>query len=331
VSAFCEEFLHSAQSYVAKYPVQTATAQLGSRTVNVSVPLRTWADNIDPVGGLQASKGTAGEADFTIILFENAEDARLPLAWWPSEWHFPLGQLPQEKTQRYRVAVDRHTATVSVFDTVTRLCAVWVYEVRRLPYWWLATPFRLQFSWLADTFDAELAHAGAIRSNGKVSLFTGLSGRGKSTLAHLLGSEGFEVMSDDFVVLEGMMISGPYTRTKLHDSSISVLPHLREKVMNLGTPGEKRILRDVVSVNHEPGELTEVFTVRFGNNSRISATAKAPVYRELVLGTIPGVLGGSRRSLMRLSKAVSSTSSSEFATSRSLAMTLQTWKDHISA
>jgi hypothetical protein len=101
--------------------------------------------------------------------------------------------------------------------------------------------------------------------------------------------------------------------------------------MNLGTPGEKRILRDVVSVNHEPGELTEVFTVRFGNNSRISATAKAPVYRELVLGTIPGVLGGSRRSLMRLSKAVSSTSSSEFATSRSLAMTLQTWKDHISA
>lgn len=325
VSSFCGEFLHSARTYTGLYPVSKKTIRLGSRTVEISVPVELDSLPLSPLAGLVGELRERSLPDFRIILFENAESAGLPIARWPSQWHYPLGQIPQHRTQRYRVAIDRHTGTVSVFDILSRVCGVWVYEARRLPYWWLATPFRLQFSWIADTFDAELVHAAAVKSNTGVVLLTGLSGSGKSTITHQLGLDGVPVISDDFVLAEGKKISSPYSRTKLHDSALLVLPELRALVLNLETPNQKRILQGMVSDNVATTDLALIYLVRFGPGARITDAPRRTIFRELVLGTVPGVLGGNNRSLLRLARVARAAPSKRYDTTASGKKNLEVW------
>lgn len=241
-----------------------------------------------------------GTNDFDIVLFDNLEGARLPIATWPSDWHYPLGQISQLKTGRFRVAIDRHTATVSVLDLMSRTCGVWVYAAKRLPYWWCATPFRLQFSWIADTFDAELVHAAAITVGERTSLLVGPSGAGKSTLSHALASFGGKLISDDFVVCENHLVSSPYLRTKLHDDAFHVLPALKQSVTNPLAPHEKRIISGMVAKDVAPSRVNEIVAVSRNSGLGFIPSRRGEVFTDIAIGTISGVLGGSRRSLSRI-------------------------------
>lgn len=273
--------------------------------------------------------GEVENPDVRIILFQNAEYARLPIATWPSSWHYPLGQISQDQTHRYRVAIDRHTGTVAVFDMKSRVCGVWAYEVARLPYWWVATPFRLQFSWIADTFDAELIHAAAVSDGNNGYLLTGVSGSGKSTVTHQLAEEGVKAISDDFVLVENHHISSPFLRTKLHDSSLEMLPNLWTKVLNQKEVGQKRIVEGAISPVTEPVSLRSIFLVRVGDSSTILPESRTQIFRDLAIGTIPGVLGGNLRSLSRITSTIRHSTTWRFQTSDSQSRNIEEWKNFV--
>ena len=328
VDAFARQFLSAAQLSVQCDSVESDVVQLGSRAVRVTIPQANYPHGLNPLTGLRkASPNSAGQhaPDFEIIFFQNIEGARLPTALWPSNWHFPLGQIAQSKTGRYRVSLDRHTGTVSVMDLVSRQCGIWAYEAQKMPYWWCATPFRLQFSWIADTFDAELVHGAAVNLLKRTSLISGLSGAGKSTLTHFLHLEGAEIISDDFVLVEGDFVSSPYTRTKLHRKSFELIPEFKEKAANWKFPQEKMILNDVSPARHGVLVLDEIVDVQKGDTARFAVASQSEVFKDLAIGTLSGVLGGNRRTLTRISRLIRNHSCTSFTSPPSRLNATKAW------
>ena len=124
-------------------------------------------------------------------------------------------------------------------------------HLRFLLAWQLA---RLQGLWL---------HATAALRNGKMYIFTGRSGRGKSTLSKLLHASGqFEIASDEKNILrktpEGFMAFGtPWTSSARLSSNISAplagiffLDHAKENTFQPMAPGA--VLKKIIPQVHIP-------------------------------------------------------------------------------
>jgi hypothetical protein len=198
-----------------------------------------------------------------------------------------------------------------------------------MPYWWCATPFRLQFSWIADTFDAELVHAAAVNHLGRTSLISGLSGSGKSTLTHFLHLAGAEIISDDFVLVEGSFVSSPYTRTKLHRSSFELIPELKKQTANWKFPQEKIILNDISPTRQGVFTLNEIVDVHQGAVAGFTDASQSEVFKDLAIGTVSGVLGGNRRTLTRISTLIRDHSCTSFTSPPSRLGATEAWESRV--
>lgn len=297
-----------AEAFQTQCEMTHVTTMLADRPLVIELPREPRADGIDVSGGfVHRTPVNLNESAFQLTVIDDRFNQELPIGQWPSTAHAPWGTLRPESTAPFRIALDRHTQTVSAFDTRSGRAVVWMRSFDGLPYWAAATPFRLVLSWMADTFDAEFVH-GAVISKGRTAvLAVGPSGAGKSTSSLLQIAEGFHVPADDYVVLRDGMLFPIYTRAKLHDSS---LPVVRDRlgpvsVVNAEVPGQKRII-DLTELNREvnvgPFSLSAVVKTHQGSQAAVGQIAKGRGLASLAPYSISGLLGGNILSLARLAR-----------------------------
>lgn len=244
--------------------------------------------------------------DYSLVIWEDLADLKLPVANWRSNLHYPLGQIDERISAPFRVAIDRHTGTISVYDTEQRLGAVWRSKLSELPYWSIATPFRVILSWFADQSGDEFFHTAAVSRDGRALLISGPSGSGKSTLSFFAALNGYELISDDFTLVRKNRAYAVYTRGKLHEGNaffelvnggISVEP---------GNSGEKRII-DLLVPPIRIARSAEICGVVLPIVTGLTAYARirtAEAYRLVAPYSISGLLGGNRDSLKRISSLI---------------------------
>lgn len=308
---FCEILIDQAAAYAASEPMRWSRVRLGSRLVRVTVPDRPREDGIDVLDGLLPHADDARLPDFELICFDGQGGVRLPLGTWPSDWHGPLGVVRAVESAPYRMSIDRHTQTITVFHPGIGKAAVWMWDFDLLPYWAAATPFRLALSWMADTFDGQFLH-GACFARGEAGvLLVGRSGAGKSTIAFQARRSGFTLVSDDYLLLDGGRLHPLYSRAKLHESSRPHVPDWHALgIVNADAADQKRVIdlsTDVAAVPDAGVRVVAAAVPDRCGTLGIERTSAGYVFRHLAPYSLSGLLGGTQRSLMRLASALPST------------------------
>lgn len=306
IGDFCANLLDLAGAYLEKMPTRDAVVKLGSRTVAIHTPDLPIQCGIDPLAGLIRVDRVPPTTDFEITCVDAQGPTSLPTGVWPSTWHGPLGVIRAHRTDPYRVALDRHTQTISVFHVGLGRGVIWTWDFSLMPYWAAATPWRLMLSWCADTFDAEMVHAACLTSDNRAVLLVGRSGAGKSTLTLQAVEDGFGLIGDDFALVHDSRIYPVYTRAKAHDDTLVLLGE-SWLVLNPDSRGEKRIIdiKDRVATTDRRGTpIAAVVVPRQGNSSALTPISRGAALRSLAPYSLSGLLGGTGRSLMRMRRLV---------------------------
>jgi len=257
----------------------------------------------------------AEKANDTLVIWENLEKFKLPVAKWSSSFHYPLGQVNERLSTPFRVAIDRHTGTISVYDKERRIGAVWRSNLAGLPYWSIATPFRVILSWFADQEGGEFVHSAAISRGDSALLISGPSGSGKSTLSLFAALNGYDLISDDYLVVKENLAYAVYTRGKVHENA-SFYNLVRSGVVAESSNfGEKRIinlLESPIRVSRSSQIRGIVLPIVTGLTAyaRISSSE---AFRLVAPYSISGLLGGNSNSLRRISSLTRNVPATRFA------------------
>ena len=306
IRRFTESLIQESIDYSRDNETVAFDIQLGPALIRVKVPESDRHLKISLTNGFPQLKTSLDKSpDFSISIFDDTHRPRKTQLDFPPDWHFPLGEVDGERAPKFRVAIDRHTQSVSAFSINEGKCATWMPKYDELPYWSAATPLRLQLSWIADTLGLEFLHAAAIVHNGKAILFAGPSGSGKSTLALKLAQLGFPLVSDDFLLASETHVQAVYRRLKVHDwSALRVLPE-HWRVLNASENGQKRIVDPGEDLITEPIPVSAIVVPEIGKVPELSRISQGQAFSAIAPASLSGLLGGSISSLQRISNLVS--------------------------
>jgi serine kinase of HPr protein (carbohydrate metabolism regulator) len=170
-------------------------------------------------------------------------------------------------------------------------------------------------SWIADVAGYEFVHGAAIGQNGVGVLLAGPSGVGKSTLSLRLALSGWDFLSDDFFLVDGLIASSVYQRVKLNSDSLKELGFKSIAEFSETSHSTKSII-DVTTI----GKITSVprLTIRgvavssLAPFSGVHSVPRSKVFMELASSTLAGLQGGSSQSFARLARVVSGSKLGQF-------------------
>lgn len=302
-----------AEAFYARQPSRTVLVPLADRSLALHLPENERGDGIDPAKafvGLTSMPHAGSITQFSLSIIDDRFDMELPQGAWPSAAHAPWGAIRADETAPYRIAIDRHTQTVSAFHTGSGRAVIWMREYAALPYWAAATPFRLVLSWMCDTFGAEFVHGAAVGDGMSAVLAVGPSGAGKTTSTLLLIPYGFRVSADDYLILHDNVLHPVYRRAKMHDSSLALIRQLVHPVepLNPTEPGQKRIV-DLENLQDSSGlrpmTLKAIIRPVHAHDAGAVPTSGGRLLAALAPYSISGLLGGNVLSLGRLAQACS--------------------------
>ena len=325
IQEFCENLFDLAGAYLAHMPTRDATIRLGTRTVAIHTPDVPTQCGIDPLAGLIHADPTPPTSDFEITCVDAGGPIPLPMGLWPSTWHGPLGVIPAHRTAPFRVALDRHTQTISVFHTGLGRGIIWMWDFSLMPYWAAATPWRMMLSWCADTFDGEMIHAACLDSDNRAILLVGRSGAGKSTLTLQAVEAGYGLIGDDFALVHNGVIYPVYTRAKAHDDTLALLGD-RWTVLNPKAPHEKRVIdiKSRITPERQAGTAISAVVVPTHNTrSELTPISRGTAFGHLAPYSLSGLLGGTDRSLVRIRRLLEPLPTFRFDVSRNRDADLQ--------
>lgn len=306
VRRFISGLVQDAHRYAASQPMLTCDVSIGPSVIRVQVPRVDKDSPIPVLGGFLAPTlpGNA-TADYCITVIDDSLSGQRRPSDFEADWHFPLGLLDEDLTGDARIAVDRHTQTVSVLVPSSRQCVVWTRSFAALPYWFVATPLRLQLSWIADRLGMEFLHAAAVRIDDRAVLFAGPSGAGKSTTALMLAQRGFPLIADDFLVSSSDSVQGVYRRVKVHDSRLEWTVRPEWPILNSDAPGQKRIVELDQSLATEATRIGCIVVPRIGSSCQFERLDPGEALAAIAPASLSGLLGGNVASLSRIADLVS--------------------------
>jgi hypothetical protein len=245
---------------------------------------------------------------FRLTVIDDDETGCQPSLDWPSWWFEPFGIVRPELSGDIKLALDIHSQSLCAYDPRSREAVVWFHDIRKIFYWFAATPFRLQLSWFADAFDGEMIHAAGIEVGPSAALLVGPTGAGKSTLTLSAMCEGSRILGDDFSLLDGVSCHPIYRRTKFHDTTMDLFDHSIDAigtVMNAGVLGEKRIVDTNDKFLCPTGlPIAAVFVPRIGDRAQVRSIPESRAVHSTLGPTMMGLLGGSHRTLQRIVRLV---------------------------
>lgn len=306
VRSFVNALMNEARDYSDAQSMVSFDIRLGESIVRVHVPSEDRELGIPLSSGfLPIGNEYSGEPDFTITVMDNSLWERRAQPHFQWDWHFPLGIIDQQRSGEYRVAIDRHTQTVSAFSPRERQCVVWMRNYQDLPYWSAATPLRLQLSWIADSLGIEFLHAAAVEVADKAILFAGPSGSGKSTLSLRLAQLGFPLISDDFLLATESTVQAVYRRLKVHDWSADRVIPANWTVLNRQAANQKRIVDPGDEIVGETVPIGAIVIPEVGNSFAVEPISAGQALSAIAPASLSGLLGGNPESLQRIGHLVS--------------------------
>lgn len=306
VRTFVNALLDEAHDYSDAQSMVSFDIRLGESTVRVLVPSIDLELDIPLSSGfLPVGDEYLREPDFTITVMDNSLWERRTQPHFQWDWHFPLGIIHQQRSGEYRVAIDRHTQTVSAFSPLERQCVVWMSNYNDLPYWSAATPLRLQLSWIADSLGIEFLHAAAVDVSDRAILFAGPSGSGKSTLSLRLAQLGFPLISDDFLLATDTTVQAVYRRLKVHDWSAERVVPSNWTVLNKQAPSQKRIVDPGDQIVGEIVPIGAIVIPEVGGRFSLEPISAGEALSAIAPASLSGLLGGNLESLERIGRLVS--------------------------
>lgn len=306
VKSFVNSFEDEAQAVAESGTMLTFGIHIGSNHVRISVP-QADASSTMPISRSfinQEEVRDAAKTDFQITFFDDSVLKRETKTHFDEDWHLPLGTLDEYVTGASRVAVDRHTQTVSALSEVSRRCSVWTRDFMNLPYWYRATPLRLQLSWIADRAGLEFLHAAAVNVGGEALLFAGPSGSGKSTIALILAGQGLPLIADDFLIASQESVQGLYRRSKVHDHHLAQTIGASWRVVNSGVANQKRIVEPLFLLDGEIRPIRAIVVPTISDVTSIEAMRPREALSAIAPASISGLLGGNRSSVERIAHLV---------------------------
>jgi hypothetical protein len=147
------------------------------------------------------------------------------------------------------VTTPGHVALVSdgmtwVLDLEGGTALRWSDSLADLPVWEAHRPLRFALRWWSAVHEAALLHAAAVSLDGRGTLLVGAGGAGKSTTAYSCLGTGLDVLGDDYCLVEmpstsdAITVHATYRLGNLNDTSLDLLPHLRDRVIERGPQGK---------------------------------------------------------------------------------------------
>jgi hypothetical protein len=276
------------------------------RTAGTELMART-----DPALHARSIKGDdadATPADLTVEAWDSASSGVLigRAPWEPDDLR-PLGLVRTHCDDRFRTAVDVHTASLSQFDAATSRARFWLHDAARMAYWQSASPLRLIVSWWAAQWGGQLTHAAAVVADGAAVLVVGGAGAGKSTTALMCLRAGLGFLGDDYCLVTAgaePRVHAVYATAKLRPDGLELLPDLVPAVTNLArVDREKAIVAladryDDQLVADAP--LRAIVVPRVTGTVRSERVSAGTVLRAMAPSTIFGLFGATPGTLAQL-------------------------------
>lgn len=319
VEAFCRSFLSAGLDAIddatehrfltGRAPERDFVLRLGDSLVRILLPSAAATTRFPLQDAFFACEASDDDQDWTLVVLDGEPPARVV---WDEEYHYPLGQFSREDSGPYRIAIDMHSGSISVFDAEARVCVTWIPVMAAFPYWAAATPFRLQLSFFADADGWEFLHGAAIALANDVLVLGGPSRAGKSTFSTWGTTRGHRLISDDYFLIRDGSVQAIYRRFKLHADSWRVLSaRLAEagspaSAINADAPEEKRVF-DLPGNLVEPlrRDVSVIALPRFGPRAQAEPLSRGRWLQEVSPHSLSGLLGGSPDSLKRISRFTS--------------------------
>lgn len=280
----------------------------GGMKLQLNVPKSdlSWNISLHQAFRAEGDLDSSISPSYSISIFDDRYRQRQAQVTWPNNWHFPLGVIESKLTHPLRVAVDRHTQTLSVFDPTLREVLIWTPSLETMPYWAAATPFRLQLSWIANQQGWEFTHTAAVEYPGRVILLGGASGSGKSTLAMAATARGAKIVADDYLLVHGSLVCGVYDRVKMHENSLRFIDSAMSIALNTYGVNEKKVFKIPESIGLLGWHQSKCIVIpRVSDQNRLSLISAGSAMRAIAPYSISGILGGNELSIKRISELTS--------------------------
>lgn len=180
-----------------------------------------------------------------------------------------------------------------ILDRESRRALRWTPSPADLAEWEVIRPLRFALRTWAATHGGALLHAGAVVGRDGAALLVGPGGTGKSTTSMACLGTGLRVVADDYCLvrpLDGHPAVSPTYRLGLLDSrSLSMLPHLGERVLGVDERGKRIVPLDPIGGLEVPVRV--VCTIGRGAPTRAERASRAAALRELAPSTLFQIAG----------------------------------------
>jgi hypothetical protein len=211
--------------------------------------------------------------------------------------------LPFEITKPFRIFLDIKQGLSYLFNTETGEGVIKIRRESELDPRSFVTPFRLMFSWIANGFGAEIIHGAAITRGGKSLLLSGGSGSGKSTLALLAMSAGFNLLSDDCILVHESDMFAVYSRVKVERNQGDLLGLPPVSFRNVPHHGDAKPYVQVQSLNSTFSPTSPLTMIGFPVIRTSPGYYRVPAIiaqRRLTTDSLREIFGGTTENAIRL-------------------------------
>ncbi len=288
------------------------TTELSYEIAGRSVLLRCVGTELvgrtDPALSALRHPKSANQPDLTVDLWDSATSGiAMPPPPWPAHEIAPLGLVRSYCDDRFRTAVDVHTASLLTFDAATSRGGFWLHDARRMAYWQSASPLRLILSWWGSARAMQLTHAGAVGHGGRAALLVGGAGAGKSTISLACLGAGLDYFGDDYclVAVEPVpRVHGVYATAKLRPDALALLPALAGHVRNPSRLDREKAILDLPRSDlgglPAGAEIRAIIAPRVTGRVVLRPMTAGAALRAMAPSTIFGLFGATPGSLATL-------------------------------
>lgn len=194
-------------------------------------------------------------------------------------------------------------------DAVGRRALRWTETPAEVPEWEAMRPLRFALRWAAAQQGAAMLHCAAVAGPAGAVLLVGSGGAGKSTTSFACVGSGLHLLGDDYCIVEpsdgSATVHATYVLGTLDDNSLTLLPHLRERVIGPAPRGKSLVTLDSFHDHLSAPVVAACAVVQApGERTRLVPMSRMTLLRALAPSTLVQIPGVSRETFAAAAEVV---------------------------